>query len=144
MRWCSGSAYIVDDGLILGEFFYFSSHGMYELIQQMNSYTRWIQYEFKKFCTLNIWIHTNMNLYFIWIHIFFAVILYEFIYFLQCKIKAASARELRARSASCKRAARAASAQRKPRGQSPSSPPAPTRPRTAASTVRVACGSPDS
>jgi hypothetical protein len=38
----------------------------------------------------------------------------------------------------------AASTQRKPRGQSPSSPPARTRPRPAAPTVRVACGSPDS
>jgi hypothetical protein len=40
--------------------------------------------------------------------------------FLQCKLKAASARNPRAR---------AASAQRKPWGRSPSSPPAPTRPR---------------
>ena len=61
--------------------------------------------------------------------------MYEFIYFWQCKIKAASAREPRA----C-----AASAQRKPRGQSPNSPPAPTRPHPAALTVRVVCGSSDS
>ncbi len=61
--------------------------------------------------------------------------MYEFVYFLQCKIKAASAREPRAH---------ATSAQREPQGQSPSSPPAPTRPRPAALTVRVACGSPDS
>ncbi len=51
-------------------------------------------------------------------HILFSVIMYEFIYFLQCKIKAASAREpqaratsaqreLQAHSASCKRTARA-------------------------------------
>ena len=44
--------------------------------------------------------------------------MYEFIYLLQCKIKAASA-------------------QREPRGRSPSSPPAPTRPRPAAPTVSV-------
>ncbi len=71
------------------------------------------------------------------IHIMYEFIyfLYEFTYFLQCKIKAASAREPRAHSAT---------AQRKPRGRSPSSPPAPTRPRPAAPTVRVACGSPDS
>ncbi len=36
--------------------------------------------------------------------------MYEFIYFLQCKIKAASASEPRACSASCERAARAARA----------------------------------
>ncbi len=62
--------------------------------------------------------------------------MYEFIYFLQCKIKAASPRR--------ERAARAVSVQRKPRGRSPSSSPAPIRPRPAALTVRVACGSPDS
>ncbi len=100
-------------------------------VECMNSYNIWICIydEFSKnsyiFCTLNIWIHTNMNSYYVWIHIFFAVIMYECIYFLQCKIKAASA-------------------QRKPRGQSPSSPPAPTRPRPAAPTVRVACDSPNS
>ncbi len=44
--------------------------------------------------------------------------MYEFINFLQCKIKAASVREPRA----C-----AASAQLEPRGRNPSSPPAPTR-----------------
>ncbi len=44
---------------------------------------------------------------------------------------------------SCERA-QAASAQHEPRGQSPSSPPALNRPRPAAPTVRVACGSPDS
>ncbi len=38
----------------------------------------------------------------------------------------------------------AASAQHKPRGRSPSTSPAPTRPRPAASIVRVACGCPDS
>jgi hypothetical protein len=66
---------------------------------------------------------------------FFAVIMYEFIYFLQCIIKAASAREPRAR---------AESAQREPRGRSLSSLPALTRPHLAALTVRVAYGSPDS
>ncbi len=60
--------------------------------------------------------------------------MYEFIYFLQCKIKDASAHELRACTGS---------AQHKPRGQSPSSPPALTRPRPAAPIIRVACGSPD-
>ena len=61
--------------------------------------------------------------------------MYEFIYFLQCKIKAASVH---------KPQTRVASMQRKPQGQSPSSPPALNRPRPAAPTVRVACGSPDS
>ncbi len=73
-----------------------------------------------------------MNSYYVRIHIIFAVIMYEFIYFLQCKIKAANA---------CEPRARAASVQREPRGQSPSSPPAPTRPRPAAPTIKVACGS---
>ncbi len=66
---------------------------------------------------------------------FFAVIMYEFIYFLQCKIKAASMREPRVR---------ATSAQRELRGRSPSSPPALTRPRPAAPTIGVVCGSPNS
>jgi hypothetical protein len=38
MWWCSGSAFIVVDGLILRKSYYFSSCGMYELIQHMNSY----------------------------------------------------------------------------------------------------------
>ncbi len=101
------------------------THTAYEFIFDefsMNSYI---------FCTLNIWIHTNMNSYYVrihilfavimyefvhfcsmnsyyvWIHILFAVIIYEFIYFLQCKIKAASTREPRARSASREGKARA-------------------------------------
>ncbi len=65
---CSCSACIVVDGLIPRENFYFSSCGMYELKQHMNPYIRWIQYEFIYFCTLNVWIHTNMNSYNIWIH----------------------------------------------------------------------------
>ena len=96
------------------------------------------------FCTLNTWIHTNMKSYHVWIHIFFAVIMYEFIYFLQCKKKAASARKPRACTASARKPrACTASAQRKLRGQSPSSPPAPTRPHPAAPTVRVAFGCPN-
>ena len=43
-----------------------------------------------------------MNSYYVRIHIFLAVIMYEFIYFLQCKIKAASAREPRACTARAK------------------------------------------
>jgi hypothetical protein len=65
---------------------------------------------------------------------FVAVIMYEFIYFLQCKIKVASTRAPRACTTSV---------QRELRGQSPSSPPAPTRLRPAAPTVRVAWGSPE-
>jgi hypothetical protein len=49
--------------------------------------------------------------------IIFAVIMYEFIHFLQ---------KLRARAS---RKHTTASAQREPQGRSPSSPPAPTRPR---------------
>jgi hypothetical protein len=44
--WSSGSACIVVGCSILWKFFYFSSCGMYELIQHKNSYIRWIQYEF--------------------------------------------------------------------------------------------------
>ncbi len=44
-----------------------------------------------------------MNSEYVWIHIFFAVIMYEFIYFLQCKIKAARAREPQAHAASAQR-----------------------------------------
>jgi hypothetical protein len=74
----------------------------------------------------------------------FILLKYEFISGRERAAQAASAqREPRARSASCERAARAASAQREPRGRSPSSPPAPTRPRPAAPTVRVAFGCPD-
>jgi hypothetical protein len=139
---------------------YFSPCGMYELIQHMWSmvwfyakkklflalwnvwtYTTYevIYDEFSMnshiFCTFNIWIHTNMNSCYVRIHIIFAVIMYEFIHLLQCKIKAVSTREPRVR---------AASAQHEPQGRSPSLPPAPTRPRPAAPTVRVACGCPDS
>ncbi len=123
-----------------------------------------IAYEFKFnefnmnsyiFCTLNIWIHTNMNSYYVWIHILFAVIMYEFVHFLQyefilcmnsytfCRYHVGIHIFFAVQNKSCK-CARAASAQREPRGRSPSSPPAPTRPCPAALTVRVACGSPDS
>ncbi len=106
------------------------------------------------FCTLNIWIHTNMNSYYVWIHTLFAVIMYEFIYFCSMNSYYVWIHILFAvimyeflffavQNKSCK-CARDASVQRKPRGQSLSSPPAPTRPRPAAPTVRVACGSPDS
>ncbi len=87
-------------------------------VESMNSYCiwihiRWIQYEFiyflhfkymnsyeyvfilcmnsYTFCSYHVWIHTFFA---VWIHmnsILFAVIMYEFIFFLQCKIKAASA-----------------------------------------------------
>ncbi len=52
-----------------------------------------------------------MNSYYV-CHIFFAVIMYEFIYFLQCKIKAASTREPQARAVSAQRELRARSASR--------------------------------
>ncbi len=101
-------------------------HTAYEFIYTMNSV--WIHIFF---APLNIWIHTIMNSYKVWIHIFLAV---------QNK----SCESARAASARRERAARAVSVQREPQWQSPSSPPAPTRPRPAAPTVRVACGSPDS
>ena len=47
-----------------------------------------------------------MNSYYVRIHIFFAVIMYEFIYFLQkLRARASGERAPRARSASCERAA---------------------------------------
>ncbi len=152
MWWCSGSACIVDDGLISWNFF-FSSRGVYELIQHMNSYIQWIQYEFiyyLHFKYMNSYKYEFilcMNSYIVcsydvWIHIFFAV------QNKSCEhAQATSARRERAARATSmhrKHAARAASMQREPRGRSPSSPPAPTRPRPAALTVRVACGSPNS
>jgi hypothetical protein len=129
-------------------------------VESMNSYCiwihiRWIQYEFIYFLHLNIWIHRNMNSYYVWIHILFAVIMYEFIHFLQyefllcmnsytfcsCHVWIHKFFSVQNKSCEC---TRAASAQREPQGWSPSSPPAPTRPRPAALTVRVACSSPNS
>ncbi len=134
------------------------THTAYEFVYDefsMNSYI---------FCTLNIWIHTNMNSYYIWIHILFAVIIYEFIYFcsmnsyyvwihilfavimyefiyfLHCKIKAASARELRARSASREGEAQAHLLPQPGRARLPR----PLGLRAAAPIVRVACGCPNS
>ncbi len=133
-------------------------HIAYEFIYDefsMNSYI---------FCTLNIWIHANMNSYYVWIHILFAVIMYEFthfcsmnsyyvwihilfavimyefIYFLQCKIKAASAREPRGRSASHEGKAQAHLLPRPGCARLPR----PLELRAAAPIVRVACGCPDS
>jgi hypothetical protein len=142
MRWCSGSACIVVDCLIPWRKFIFPSCVMYELIQHMNSYIQWIQYEFIYFLHFKYMnsykyefiLFTNSYIfcsYHVRIHIFFAV---------QNK----SCEHAWAASARRERAAQAASVQREPRGRSPSSPPALTRPRPAASTVRVACGSPDS
>jgi hypothetical protein len=125
------------------------THTAYEFIFYEFSINSYI------FCTLNIWIHTNMNSYYVWIHILFAVIMYEFVHFSQyefilcknsytfCSYHVWIHIFFAVQNKSCKRA-RAASAQHEPRGRSPSSPPAPTRPRPAAPTVRVACGSPDS
>jgi hypothetical protein len=77
--------------------------------------------------------------------------MYEFIYFLQCKIKAASAREPRARAASLQRELQVCSANREGKAQAHLLPqPGRTRPprplglRAAALIVRVACGCPDS
>ncbi len=121
------------------------THTAYEFIYDefsMNSYI---------FCSLNIWIRSH----YVWIHILFAVIMYEFIHFLQyesflcmnsytfCSYHVWIHIFFAVQNKSCERA-RAASAQREPQGQSPSSPPAPTRLRPAAPTVRVACGSPNS
>ncbi len=110
----------------------------------MNSYNIWIHIydEFNMnpciFCTLNVWIHTNMNSYNVWMHIFFVWI---HIFF---AVQNKSCERAQAASAQQEHAAQAASTQHKLQGQSPSSPPALTRPRPAVPTVRVACGSPDS
>ncbi len=130
-------------------------------VESMNSYCIRIHIydEFSMnsyiFCTLNIWIHTNANSYYVWIHILFAVIMYEFIYFLQygfiicmnsytfCSYHVWIHIFFAVQNKSCERTW-ATSAQREPQGRSPSSPPAPTRLCPAAPTVRVACGSPDS
>ncbi len=130
-------------------------------VENMNSYCIWIHIydEFSMnsymFCTLNIWILTNMNSYCVWIHILFAVIMYEFIYFLQyefilcmnsytfCSYHVWIHIFFAVQNKSCERA-RATSAQCELQGRSPSSPPAPTRLPLAAPTVRVACGSPNS
>ena len=53
------------------------THTAYEFIYDEFSMNSFI------FCTLNKWIHTNMNSNHVWIHILFAVIMYEFIHFLQ-------------------------------------------------------------
>jgi hypothetical protein len=118
------------------------------------------------FCTLNIWIHTNMNSYYVWIHILFVVIMYEFVHFLQyefilcmnsytfCSYHVWIHIFFAVQNKSCEHA-RAASVQREPRGRSPSSPnllprlgraqlPRPLGLRAAAPIVRVACGCPDS
>ncbi len=103
------------------------------------------------FCSLNIWIHTNMNSYYVGIHIFFAVFMYEFIYLLQCKIKAASARKPQACAASAQREmwARSVSCEGEARANLLPRPGHARRPRplgfrAAAPIVRVACGCPDS
>ncbi len=77
--------------------------------------------------------------------------MYEFIYFLQCKIKAASARKLRACAASAQRELRACSASREGEARAHLLPqpgrarlPQPLELRAAAPIVRVACGCPDS
>ncbi len=118
-------------------------------VESMNSYCTWIHIydEFSMnlyiFCTLNIWIRMSMNSYYVWIHILFAVIMYEFIYFLQyefilymnsytfCSYHVWIHIFFAVQNKSCERV-RAVSAQREPRGRSPSSPPAPTRPHPAA------------
>ncbi len=108
--WCGG---VVVVHLLWLMVWFHSKFFISHPVECMNSYNIWIRIydEFSMnsyiFCTLNIWTHINMNSYYVWIHIFFAVIMYtyEFIYFLQCKIKAASARELRARAASTQRRA---------------------------------------
>ncbi len=165
MEWCSGSTCIVVYGLIPWNNFYFSSCGKYELILRMNSYLRWIQYEFIYFLHFKYMNSYEYEFilcmnsytfcsYHVWINIFFAVwihILYEFMYFLQlscmnsyiflqCKIKAASAREPQARSASREGKARAHLLPRQGRAQLPQ----PLGLRAAAPIVRVVRGCPDS
>ncbi len=147
MWWCSGSACIkVDCSLPVKNF-------ISQPVECMNSKNIWIHiyddFSINSYiiCTLIVWIHTKMESYNIRIHIF----LYEFIYFLQCKIKAASAREPRARSASAQRELRAHSASCEGEAQAHLLP----RPgrarlpqllglRAAAPIVRVACSCPDS
>ncbi len=77
--------------------------------------------------------------------------MYEFIYFLQCKIKAASAREPQARAASAQRKLRACSASREGEAQAHLLPqpghaqlPRQLGLRAAALIVGVACGCPAS
>ncbi len=157
MRWCSGSACIVDNGSILWQNFYFLSCGMYELIQHMNSYIRWNQYEFIYFCTLNIWIHTNMNSYMyefiyffsyhVWIHIFFAVQNKS----CECTWATSMHCERAARAASAQHKLQACSASRKGEAQAHLLPqpgrawlPQPLGLRAAAPIVRVACSCTDS
>jgi hypothetical protein len=77
--------------------------------------------------------------------------MYEFIYFLQCKIKAASAREPQARAASAQRELRAHSASREGEARAHLLPqpgrarlPRPLGLCVAAPIVRVACTCPDS
>ncbi len=122
-------------------------------VECMNSYKIWIHIYDKfsmnsyTFCTLNIWIHTNMNSYHVCIHIFFAVIMYEFIYFFAVQNKSCE----RARAASAQRKLRARSASREGEAQAHLLPqpgharlPQPLGLRAAALIVRVACGCPDS
>jgi hypothetical protein len=174
MWWCSGSACIVADGSILWKIF------ISRPVECMNSYYIWIHIydEFSMnsciFCTLNIWIHTNMNSYYkyflqfhVWIHIFLAV------QNKSCeRTRAASACRKRtaqdastqgkpqARAASAQRTARDVSMQRKMRARSASRKgkaqahflPQPGRARlprllglrSAAPIVRVVCGCPNS
>jgi hypothetical protein len=66
-------------------------------------------YEFIYFLHFK-YMNTNMNSYYVWIHIFLAVIMYEFIYFLQCKNKRCG----RARAASTRREHAARAARAKP------------------------------
>ncbi len=149
MRWCSGCACIVVDGLILLKFFYFSSCAMYVLIQHMNSYIWWIQYEFIYFLhfkymnsykyefilCMNSYIFCS---YHVWIRIFFAV---------QNK----SCEHARSASARCERVLQARSASREGEARAHLLPrpgharlPRPLGLRAAAPIVRVACGCPDS
>ncbi len=159
MQWCSGSACIVVDGLILWRKKN-SSCGMHELIQHMNSYIWWIQYEFIYFLHFKYMNSYKYEFILCMISYIFAVIMYEFIYFLQCKIKAASVCEPQARavSAQCELRARSTSREGEARAHLLPQPDrarlpwllglhaaAPiVRVHTAAPIVRVACGCPNS
>ena len=117
------------------------------------------------FCSTNRWVHTYMNSYihwihlykinefiqllYVWIHLFYEFIytkymnsltccMYEFIYSVNSSVQKKKFIWLWwGGSPNCERVAQTARANPEPRGQSLSTPPAPTRPHPAAPTVRV-------
>ncbi len=146
MWWCSGSTCIVVDGLNPRKIF------ISRPVECMNSYCTWIHiyngFSMNSYisCTLNIWIHTNMNSYYVWIHTFCSYHVWIHNFFAvqnkSCeRVRAARAqREPRARSASREGEAWAHLLPRPGRARLPR----PLGLRAEAPIVRVACGCPDS